>query len=176
MCNAVQIHVPFTQGQFVVGDAEFLQRSTAFMRPADHRLHRIIGRARDGDEAVTGTEKAEQDCCEGVRPRDKLRPHEGTLRTKDTCIDLIQLLTPEVTVCVTRTHIKMHIGDAACPHDIEHLLRVLLGNLVHMCKCAARAFQYICPQCTQLISLHNYLPLPSSTPCSFAHCAATRRR
>ena len=161
-CDTVQIHVPLMHGQFIVGDTELLQRSAAFMCPPDHRLHRIVGCARDGDEAVAGTENPEQYRRESVRPRDELRPHESTLRTKDTRIELIQFLAPEIAVRIARAHVEMRIGDTAFPHRIEHLLRVLFRDCIHALKRIARACQYIRSQTAQFISLHNVLPFPSS--------------
>ena len=45
--NAIHIHVPVLHWQFVIVDAELLERTDAFMRPANHCLHRVIGRPRD---------------------------------------------------------------------------------------------------------------------------------
>ena len=107
--DAIQIDVSIPHRQLVVAHAELLQRSDTLMRPANHGLHRIVRCARDGDELIAGTQDAEQHRCKRVRPRDELRPHERTLRTKDAGVELVQLLAPEITVRITRTHAEMRV-------------------------------------------------------------------
>ena len=77
-----------------------------------------------------------------MRPRDELRPHECTLRTEDTRIELIQLLTSEIAVRIAGAYTEVRIRDAAFPHRVQDLLRVDLSGFVHTRKHPARTLNY----------------------------------
>ena len=100
------------------------------MRITDDRLHGIIGRSRNGDKPVSGTQESEQHSGERMCSRDKLCPHESALCTEYTRIELVQLLPPEIAVCIAEAHPKMRIRHTAFAHGVEHLFRIILRNAV----------------------------------------------
>ena len=100
----------------------------------DDRLQRVVWRARQRHQLIAGAQHSEQCRCKRVRSADKLRSDECRLCAEDVRKNFVELVAPDVAVCITRRRFEVRVRNFEPPHCRQNFARVEFADVLHVTK------------------------------------------